>query len=716
MKSIHVANPGELPSAPALIIPSRLSLDDAVQVALQLRGKPVTFLMEEEQSRVASRHGRLNEAGSKQLVFDVDDLNIESLGQGIREAIDDGSYVIFLPAPATTQAAATTTVQSSLLKALVGSGAPVVPLEVLHARSITPPVLRGLGGPSIIIAFGRRLDPDDASLPNYLESLLEAAERAFSCLPFLNGHLADAVLRGLKQHGRRNHLADGLDGSVTGFDKILAAALVLAKEIRKATSKERVGIVLPPGRAGFLANVAALLAGKIPVNLNFTASTEAVKSAIRQSGIDKVLTADKFVRKLQTFPWPPTRDLMFLERVLPPLKPKIALWLVLSRLLPAGLLGRIAGVPTRGGDDEAVLLFTSGSSGEPKGVPLTHRNVLANVTQFGARLHLESDDCILACLPLFHSFGSTVTLWYPCIHGLSLASYPTPLEAQKLAEIVHQQRVSLLVSTPTFLRGYLRRVNREQLASLKLVVTGAEKLPASLAETFQKKFGKPVLEGYGLTETSPVTNVNLPDPEAADDRISLPSHRQGSVGQMMPGMGLRLVDPESGERLPLDQSGIICLKGPNVFTGYLKQPDKTKEVIDGDGWFKTGDFGRFDEDGFLYIEGRLSRFSKIGGEMVPHETVEQQINTALGLDSEDERKVAVVGLPDDDKGEVLVLLSAVPTESPSQEIVALRHTLLEGGTPSLWIPKVWIPVDEIPLLASGKLDLKGCEKKARELR
>ncbi len=716
MKSIHVANPGDLPSAPALIIPSRLSLEDAVQVALQLRGKKVTFLMEEEQSRVASRHGRLNEAGSKQLVFDVDDLNVEALGQGIREAISDGSYVIFLPAPAVSQVAATTTVQAPLLKALVGSGAPVVPLEVLHARAVTPPVLRNLGGPSIIIAFGRRMEPADATIALYLESLLEAAERAFSCLPFLNGHLADAVLRGLKQHGRRNHLADGLDGSDTGFDKILAAALVLAREIRKATNKERIGIVLPPGRGGFLANVAALLAGKIPVNLNFTASTEAVKSALRQSGIDKVLTADKFVRKMQTFPWPPTRDLMFIERILPPLKLKIGLWLLLSRLLPAALLGRIAGVPTRGGDKEAMLLFTSGSSGEPKGVPLTHRNLLGNVTQFGARLHLQQDDRILACLPLFHSFGSTVTLWYPCIYGLSLASYPTPLEAQKLAELVHQQRVSLLVSTPTFLRGYLRRVNREQLASLKLVVTGAEKLPATLADTFQKKFGKPVLEGYGLTETSPVTNVNLPDPEAGDDQIALASHRQGSVGQLMPGLALRLIDPDSGDRVPLDQPGLICFKGVNVFDGYLNQPEKTKEVIDQDGWFTTGDFGRYDEDGFLYIEGRLSRFSKIGGEMVPHETVEQQINTALGLDNEDERKVAVVGLPDEDKGEILVLLAAVPTESPSQEIVALRHNLLERGMPSLWIPKVWIPVDEIPLLASGKLDLKGCEEKARSLR
>lgn len=714
VKSIHIANPKDLPSTPALIIPSRLDLGEAAQVALQLKGAEVTFLMDQDQSHAASQHGRLSEAGARELVFDPGNLNPEALHQAIRQTISEGHHVIFVPAPARTQTGATTTIPSELLKVLLGSRVPVVPLEVLRSTSVTPPVLRALGGPSLILAWGARIDPADATLASYLEALLPATERAFSCLPFLNGHLANAVLRGLKHHGGRHQVVDGLDGSITGFDKILAAALVLSKEIRKATSKERIAIVLPPGRAGFLANIATLFAGKIPVNLNFTASTEAIKSAIRQSGIDKVLTADKFVRKLQTFPWPPTRDLIFLERVMPPLKPKIALWLVLSKILPAAVLGRIAGVPTQGGDKEAVLLFTSGSSGEPKGVPLTHRNVLGNVTQFGARLHLDSDDSILACLPLFHSFGSTVTLWFPCIHGISLTTYPSPLETQKLAELVHQHRVTVLISTPTFLRGYLRRVNREQLASLKLVVTGAEKLPGAVSEAFTRKFGKPVLEGYGLTETSPVTNVNLPDPQPADGEIALASHRPGSVGQLMPGLALRLVHPDTGERVPLDQPGLICFKGANVFTGYLNQPEKTKEVIDADGWFQTGDFGRFDDDGFLHIEGRLSRFSKIGGEMVPHETVEQQINSALGLEQEDERKIAVVGLPDEEKGEVLILLASVPVESPSQEIVGLRHTLLERGMPSLWIPKVWVPVDEIPLLASGKLDLKSCEDKARE--
>jgi acyl-[acyl-carrier-protein]-phospholipid O-acyltransferase/long-chain-fatty-acid--[acyl-carrier-protein] ligase len=294
---------------------------------------------------------------------------------------------------------------------------------------------------------------------------------------------------------------------------------------------------------------------------------------------------------------------------------------------------------------------------------------------------------------------------------LSLVTYPTPLEPPKLAELIEKHGVELLLATPTFLRGYLRRVKVEQLATLKYVVTGAEKLPLNLEEEFRRKFGKPVMEGYGLTETSPVTNVNLPDPASNGKLPVLASRRLGSTGQLMPGLAVRITDAITGDALPVDRSGIIWMKGPNVFTGYLKQPRKTEEVLR-DGWFSTGDVGRLDADGFLHIEGRLSRFSKIGGEMVPHETVEDYIIRALELESDSERRIAVVGVPDPDKGEALVLLSTVAGETVKQELIQLRYTLLEQGVPSLWIPRRLVPVAQIPILASGKLDIKACEKLA----
>jgi acyl-[acyl-carrier-protein]-phospholipid O-acyltransferase / long-chain-fatty-acid--[acyl-carrier-protein] ligase len=328
---------------------------------------------------------------------------------------------------------------------------------------------------------------------------------------------------------------------------------------------------------------------------------------------------------------------------------------------------------------------------------------------------MKSSDKILGCLPLFHSFGCTVTLWYPVIQGISVVTYPTPLETKKLAELIAKHKVTLKISTPTFLRGYLKGINPEMFASLKIVVTGAEKLPKAVADAFEARFGKKVYEGYGLTETSPASNLNLPDPDPVSDAESsvvISSHRPGSVGQILAGMAVRITDPETDEPLSVHQSGMIWFKGPNVFTGYLKNPKKTDEVIK-DGWFRTGDIGRMDSDGFLYIEGRLTRFSKIGGEMVPHETVEESIVKALGLESEASRRIAVVGVPDIEKGESLVLLTTTQGGSVQQEILDLRYKLLDRGMPPLWIPKKMVRVQEIPALASGKLDVKGCEKIAK---
>lgn len=520
-----------------------------------------------------------------------------------------------------------------------------------------------------------------------------------------------ALLEGLKKHGSQNRILDGSDDSELSFDKILAAAISFSKFIKQETDKLRVAIVLPPGKAGLIANLAVLFAGKIPVNLNFSAGHEAIRSCIRQADVDRFITADPFVRKVSSFPWPPNRDLIFIERVLPTIKKKTIAWAVISKILPAKTLGTILGLNKRSADDEAILLFTSGSSGEPKGVALSHRNVLANVCQFGTRLDVPSGSSILGCLPLFHSFGCTVTLWFPIIEGVNLVTYPSPLETKRLAELVSLHQINIMLSTPTFLRGYMKRIDPLQLQSLKLVVTGAEKLPESLASSFEEKFGIRPQEGYGLTETSPATNVNLPDLSADSKSAVLPSSRSGSVGQLLPGIAIKITNPATEKQIPIHQSGIIWFKGANVFSGYLNNPKKSAEVLQ-NSWFHTGDVGRIDEDGFLYIEGRLSRFSKIAGEMVPHETVEAAINKVLGLDTESERRIAIVGVPDEQKGEAILLLSTIAGPALEQECIDLRYKLLDEGLSSLWCPKRIVPVSEIPVLASGKLDIKSCEELA----
>lgn len=633
-------------------------------------------------------------------------------GARIQEAVAGGALVLYRPEAACTWPGCVTEVSSTRVAALAALGVPLLPVAVERPRDSALEIERAGGLPQSIIVPGQLLREADAAPARVLEEWLLGAEEAFSRRPLLRTHLGWAILRGIKRRGARATIIDGTDESSLTYFEVLAAACALSREIRRETQKPRVGVVLPPGRAGLIANLAVILADKVPVNLNFTAGKEAVESAIRQSDIDRLLTVDLVVRKMQGFPWPPTRQLILIERLMPRLKKSAVKWGVAARLLPAPVVARLLGLPKAGGEREATLLFTSGSSGEPKGVPLSHRNLLANVSQIGARLNLGESDRILGSLPLFHSFGCTVTLWFPLIEGIGLVTWPSPMEAPKLAALIEKHSATLLLSTPTFLRGFLRKVNREQLSSVRFIVTGAEKLPSSLADSVRNAFGRDVMEGYGLTETSPATNLNLPTLPPAGGRETLDSHRPGSVGQFLTGIAVRITHPVTEERLPINQSGIIWLKGGNVFSGYLNQPGRTAEVIR-DGWFRTGDIGRVDEDGFLYIEGRLSRFSKIGGEMVPHETVEEHIVKALGLDGDAERRVAVVGIPDPEKGEALVLLSTVAGETIKQELIQLRYALLERGVPALWIPKKMLGVKEIPLLASGKLDIKKCEELAR---
>jgi acyl-[acyl-carrier-protein]-phospholipid O-acyltransferase / long-chain-fatty-acid--[acyl-carrier-protein] ligase len=701
-----------------MVLPNVLDFQDLLRLEHSLRGRKLAFLIEDPAHLPAEITAHIDQEHITVLVVSPETTDLAAYRQALKEAVADGAVIIHIPAPAVSINAPLTTIPGEKLEFLMKAAIPIVPLHVQRAIDVCLPIYAKPSADSVTMAFGPALVDDQASIAHYHQSLLALSEQCFSRLPVLDVHLGYAMIKGIKTFGSQK-IIDGKEGGSPEpltFDKIFAAACALSGHIRSLTTKSRVGIVLPPSPIGLIANLAVILAGKIPVNLNFTAGRGAIESAIKQGDLDRFLTADTFVRKVQTFPWPPTKNLVLLERLMPTLKTKLTLWFILGKILPAAILALLLGVPRKGGNKEAALLFTSGSSGDPKGVVLTHRNLIANVLQFGSRLAMggKTADSVLGCLPLFHSFGCTVTLWYPVLFGLDVVYYPSPMEIKRLAELIQTHKVTLMIATPTFLRGYLRGVNREQLNSVKFCVTGAEKLPRAVAEAFENKFGKVVLEGYGLTETSPVSNLNLSEPEPSDKTAhTVPRQRSGTVGQVLPGMAVKITHPETNDEQPLNHSGIIWFKGANVFTGYLNDPKRSAEVLSPDGWFRTGDVGRVDLDGFLSIEGRISRFSKIAGEMVPHETVEEAIVRALGFESESTRKVAIVGIPDIDRGEALVMLTSEPGGSENQEIVQIRHRLLDRGVPPLWIPKRMIRVHDIPVLASGKLDVKACEKIAR---
>lgn len=528
--------------------------------------------------------------------------------------------------------------------------------------------------------------------------MIDLGEAAFQARPELKSHLARECFLALARHPQRELIIDCTlqrRSMKSGF--LLAVSYVLSKRIAKWTSRARVGILFPPGLGGYIANLAVVLAGKVPVNLNFTLTYASASACIRQAEIDCLLTTERVQQKMPKFPWPESGVVDLVDELKSLPKAKTLAMLSCIYLCPAKLLAKLLKIPSEGDEREAGLLFTSGSSGEPKGVALSHRNILANCAQIDTTGLLPETGKLLANLPIFHSFGFTVTLWYPLLRGCSVVSLPSPLEVKRIADVIEAESVSVLVATPTFLKPYLKHIAPEKLRSLEYVVAGAEKTERAFIEQWESQFGSLYLEGYGLTETSPVVSISVP---ACVREDSVDGCRPGSVGRMMPGQAARILDPDTKEDIDVCSVGLLAVKGPNVFSGYLNDEARTAEAKQGD-WFITGDLARFDADGFLYIEGRLSRFSKVGGEMVPHGTIEEALVRAYDLVDTEVPLVAVAGRPDEAKGELLVLLTAIDLEPAD-----IREKLTAAGLPNLWIPKHVKRVKIIPMLATGKLDLR----------
>ena len=697
-----------LPERGFLLLPNHVSFVDAI-VLLLACPRPIRFIIDEEFYRHPLLHPFLRTAGC----IPITPSRAKDAMRRAAELIKAGEIVCVFPEGQLTRSGTLLRLQRGYELLARLSGAPVVPVWL---DQLWGSIFSFRGGrfftkwPARIpyrvrAAFGQPLRAEEADVPSVREALLKLGETCYSQRPMLRCHLAREALRGLQRAPFRTAVIDGFDHTTLSRGKLLGAALALSQKLRAECTDARVAIVLPPGKGAVIANLAVVLAGKIPVNLNFTASREATASALEQAQVRVTISARAVAKRLEDFPWTPV--VFYLEDTLPPLRRAILAWWIAGLLLPTTLLAKFLRLPRVGDHAEAVLLFTSGSSGKPKGVPLTHRNLIGNVSQFTALLDARKTDLLLASLPIFHSMGSTVTLWYPLIEGVRIVTYPSPLEAAKNAALVERYGATIMLATPTFLRAYLRKAEPSQLRSVRLLITGAEKLPDELAKNFEAHFGKPVMQGYGLTETSPVISVNLPDLAAGGPGVPVqPSSRLGSTGKMAPGIAAEIRDPETDAKLSLHETGMLWVRGANVFEGYLDDPVRTAEVLR-DGWFKTGDLGRFDEDGFLYIEGRLSRFSKIAGEMVPHETVEQKIAEALELDPHGDRTIAIVGVPDDAKGEALILLASAEIDLP-----ALRTKLAAMGVPNLWSPRTLRRVSVIPLLASGKLDLAACKAAA----
>jgi acyl-[acyl-carrier-protein]-phospholipid O-acyltransferase/long-chain-fatty-acid--[acyl-carrier-protein] ligase len=628
------------------------------------------------------------------------------------DAIRDGEIVCIFAEGQITRTGQLLPFRRGMERIIKGIDAPIVPVNLhgvwgsvfsFERNRFLWKVPRRIPYP-VTVSFGKWL-PSTSPPADVRQAVQELQSNAFAADRNPRLTLDRAFVRSARRYFWRFAMADGRVPRLR-FGSALVQTIFVARRMKPLwKNQEMAGILLPPSVGGALVNYAATLLGHVPVNLNYTASNEGIASCGRQCNLQTTVTSKAFLERFPKIEIP-GRTLL-LEDVLE--KPRITEKLAALALacLPYGLLKAALGAARRRDDDLATIIFSSGSTGDPKGVMLTHHNIAANIRQVTQVFMLGGGDKVLGILPFFHSFGFTAGLWLPAVHGIGVVFHPNPLDATSISELVSKYSVTFLIATPTFLQAYMRRCSPEHFGSLQYVLVGAEKLPERTALQFEDIFGIRPLEGYGCTECSPVVAVNGRDFRAPGFRQV--AARRGTIGHPLPGVSVRIVDPETQEVLPLNKPGMLLVKGPNVMKGYLGRPEKTAEVLK-DGWYTTGDIATMEEDGFLTITDRLSRFSKIAGEMVPHIKIEDKLNELAGAT---EQVFSVSAVPDEKKGERIVVLHTLTEE----ELAPVLARLAESDLPALWKPKKdqFFHVDMLPYLGSGKLDLRALKTQAAEL-
>jgi acyl-[acyl-carrier-protein]-phospholipid O-acyltransferase/long-chain-fatty-acid--[acyl-carrier-protein] ligase len=561
----------------------------------------------------------------------------------------------------------------------------------------------------VTVTFGPRQPQDiSASLVRQVISELEseqAKRRSISILPLHRQFVRSAARRPFRSclidtnTPLPRHLNRG---------KVFAGVVCLARWLRPQLGEEpMVGVWLPQSAGGMVTNLALALLRKTSVNLNYTGGGENIASAARQCGLRHVLTSRRFTQRAP-LELGPDVDLIYGEDALGGITTAQRVRAYLSVIfLPGFVIDWLLGLRAHRPDDLATVIFSSGATGEPKGVMLTHRNIAANTDAFMDFVKFSHDDRVLGALPFFHSFGYTVTLWGALTAEATTVYHSDPRAAKEIGEMCRTYGCTLMGATATFLRMYLRRCQPDDFKTMRLLVCGAEKLPPALIDEFKNRFGVEPLEGYGCTELSPVVSSNIPD--VTVNGITQVGKKVGTIGHPLTGVATRIVDPETRSPLGFDREGLVLVTGPNVMEGYLGREDLTKARIR-DGWYDTGDIGKKDEDGFITLTGRIQRIAKIAGEMVPLELIEEEMHKVLGTA---ERVFAVTAVPDKKRGERIVVLYV---DHPGLDLGTVLRELPGRGMPNLWVPdeRDCFRVDEPPILGSGKLDLKRLKEMAAE--
>ncbi|BCW89159.1 Bifunctional protein Aas [Alphaproteobacteria bacterium SO-S41] len=500
-----------------------------------------------------------------------------------------------------------------------------------------------------------------------------------------NMSMFDALLKARADYGKSKEILwDGNDDRKLTYDEIVRAAFALGHALKRFTAKgETVGVMLPSSAGAVIAFFALHAFGRIPAMLNFTAGERALSAAVKLGGIKTILSAKRFielgkfedlVEALKT-----ETKIVYLDDVREELTLSDKLTALFGSMMPGLFKAR------QKATDTGVILFTSGTEGDPKGVVLSHQNILANIEQVRCHIELYQDDIVFNPLPTFHCFGLTVGALLPMMVGVKEILYPSPLHVQIIPKKIRESGATILLATDTFIGHYARQGDQGDLNTVRLAVCGAERVRDETRQLVRKKYNIEILEGYGVTEAAPVIAAN-----------QIEANKPGTVGRMLPMMESRL-EPVEG----IPNAGRLFVKGPNVMAGYLT-PGKpgVLQTLPG-GWHDTGDVVSIDNKGHIAIKGRVRRFAKIGGEMVSL-TVVENCATALWPDN----MHAAVSIPDDRKGEQIVLV----TDSKEANRSDLHSWAHNHGVPELAVPRKIILVDEVPLLGTGKTNYVAVQK------
>ena len=528
--------------------------------------------------------------------------------------------------------------------------------------------------------------------------------------------LPQVWIKEAKEVGEKLSIADSTGVELSGHKFITAVLLMRSKFKKLLGSSQNVGLIVPTAAGGSIANMATLTLGKTVVNLNYSSGTESLKYAIELADIKQIISSKQFMTKLKAKGFDLSEalegvEVLYLEEIKTTISKAEQLFTFLqAKFLPTALL-RLLYIKSVANSSVAAILYSSGSEGTPKGIELTHQNILGNIKQFINVINPTEEDVMLGTLPIFHSFGLTVTTFAPLIEGIPVICHPDPTDGLGIAKLSTKYRATFLFATATFFRLYARnrKIHPKMFENLRMVIAGAEKLPKEITQLFKERFGKEIWEGYGATETTPAASCNVHDAIVPDTYHVQVGAKRGTIGLPLPGTAVMIVDPETYEPLTTGEDGMILIGGVQVMKGYLKNDEKTDEVIkeiDGIRWYISGDKGHLDEDGFLTIVDRYSRFAKIGGEMVSLGLVEQEIRKCI----DEESQIAITAIPDEKKGERVVLLL-----EGEQDLEELKEKIKALEMNPLFVPSSYFKVDEVPKLGTGKADFKGAKKMALEL-